>query len=131
AGRYEEAVALGERGVALSENADFFQMLLAGAFAGANREGETMGILNGLRREREERYVSVVFLARTYAALGKVDTALEFLSLAVEAKDPFLFPINQDQAWDPIREDPRFQTLALCVGAGVVGSSYGGFREGF
>jgi serine/threonine-protein kinase len=126
AGRYEEAVALGKRGLALSENSDFFQMLLVGALAAVDREGEAMGILDGLRGERKGRYVAAVFLARGLAALGAIEPALEFLSEAVEAKDPFLFPINQDQAWDPIREDSRFQSLAQRVGEGVVGSSHGG-----
>jgi tetratricopeptide (TPR) repeat protein len=126
AGRYEEAAAIGKRGVDLSENSDFFQSLLAAALAAGNREGEARGIFDRLRREREERYVSPVFLARGFAALGETELALEYLSEAVETKGPFLFPIHQDLAWDPIREESRFQSLAQRVGAGVVGSSYEG-----
>ena len=126
AGRTAEAVAAGERGVALSRNADFFRGLLAVSLAVAERRDEAWRMVGDLHEEKENRYVPNLPLARGFIALGEVDRSLDFLEAAVEDKEPYLFSVHQEPGWDPLRSHPRFRDLAARVGAGVVGSSYSG-----
>jgi serine/threonine-protein kinase len=69
------------------------------------------------RRAREldalstTRYVPASFLASVHFALGDMDLGFELLERAVGQKEPALRSLKETFDWDPIRPDPRFQTL--------------------
>ena len=61
-------------------------------------------------RRSEGSYVSLSRFARTYAALGEKDLAVQALEKAFAEREPMAW-LNVDPEWDPIRVDPRFQDL--------------------
>ena len=69
-------------------------------------------------RRSEGSYVSFSRFARTYAALGEKDLAVQALEKAFAEREPMAW-LNVDPAWDPIRTDPRFQDLVRRVGPPV------------
>ncbi len=69
-------------------------------------------------RRSESSYVSFSRFARTYAALGEKDLALQALEKAFVEREPMAW-LNVDPEWDPIRADPRFQDLVRRVGLPV------------
>lgn len=69
-------------------------------------------------RRSEGSYVSFSRFARTYAALGEKDLAVQALEKAFAEREPMAW-LNVDPEWDPIRADPRFQDLVRRVGIPV------------
>jgi adenylate cyclase len=69
-------------------------------------------------RRSEGSYVSFSRFARTYAALGEKDLAVQALEKAFAEREPMAW-LNVDPEWDPIRADPRFQDLLRRVGLPV------------
>lgn len=53
----------------------------------------------------------LVSIARTYAAAGEPELALDQLDAVVEMGRWYYGAFELDPAWDPIRDHPRFQTL--------------------
>jgi TolB-like protein/DNA-binding winged helix-turn-helix (wHTH) protein/Tfp pilus assembly protein PilF len=66
-------------------------------------------------RRSEGSYVSFSRFARTYAALGEKDLAVQALEKAFAEREPMAW-LNVDPEWDPIRADPRFQDLVRRAG---------------
>ena len=62
--------------------------------------------------EREEP----LDIALVYAALGERDNAFDWLEKAYAAKSCWLFELDIDPVYDPIRDDPRFGDLRKRVG---------------
>jgi adenylate cyclase len=73
-------------------------------------------------RRSEGSYVSFSRFARTYAALGENDSAVQALEKAFAEREPMAW-LKVDPGWDPIRADPRFQDLVRRVGLPVNGGS--------
>jgi tetratricopeptide (TPR) repeat protein len=69
-------------------------------------------------RRSKGSYVSFSRFARTYAALGEKDLAVQALEKAFAEREPMAW-LNVDPEWDPIRSDPRFQDLVRRVGLPV------------
>ena len=69
-------------------------------------------------RRSEGSYVSFSRFARTYAALGEKNLALQALEKAFAEREPMAW-LNVDPEWDPIRADQRFQDLVRRVGLPV------------
>jgi tetratricopeptide (TPR) repeat protein len=55
-------------------------------------------------------------IPQVYARLGEKDLALEWLGRNYEARTPFTTYMNIDPAYDSIRSDPRFESLAKRIG---------------
>jgi tetratricopeptide (TPR) repeat protein len=66
-------------------------------------------------RRSEGSYVSFSRFARTYAALGEKDLAVQALEKAFAEREPMAW-LNVDPEWDPIRADRRFQDLVRRAG---------------
>jgi TolB-like protein/DNA-binding winged helix-turn-helix (wHTH) protein len=69
-------------------------------------------------RRSEGSYVSFSRSARTYAALGEKDLAVQALEKAFVEREPMAW-LNVDPEWDPIRSDLRFQDLVRRTGLPV------------
>ncbi len=56
-------------------------------------------------------YVQPTRIARLYVSAGEKDRALDWLEKAYEERASQLVTINVAPQWDPLRDDPRFQSL--------------------
>ena len=105
-GMYQEAIAESEKSDSLQGNSDsqrttFFRQLASGNRADAMRALENWkGLGSGQRGEY-------------YAMLGEKDSAIEWLTKAVEERDGYVGWAKVYPSLDPLRDDPRFQDLLL------------------
>ena len=110
-GRRDEALEILRKAVDLSEGAPMMLGWL-GLVLGVNgRADEARGVLARLETMARTRYVSPSMFAWIYLGLRDVDRAFEWLDRAVDARDQFMMPIKSYVFFDPIRADPRFQSL--------------------
>ncbi len=110
-GREEEGLAAAQQGRALAPGEPLFVMLAAIAERRLGRHDEaddTLAILEGIRRQT---YVPPVFLAVTYAQLGRSSQALEQLEAAYDSRDPYLVLVRTSPWFDPLRSHPQFGDL--------------------
>ena len=61
------------------------------------------------RKERE--FVPASALAQIYVGLGEDDEALRWLELAFEERNVSLVWLKEIWVYDPLRSDPRFQSI--------------------
>jgi tetratricopeptide (TPR) repeat protein len=116
AGRYKEAVEMYERCVNLYGWNDFAEVLNRG-----NAKGGAKYALQEWMRAAEEYSrthddLPVVTMAFTYSSLGDKDRAFTWLEKAVEQRSWLILYLKRDNAWDPLRSDPRFASLLRRVG---------------
>ena len=87
---------------------------LARAYAAAGRRNEALQLLATLKARSNATYSSASEIATIYAALGERDAAMTWLEQGyVERFNP---GVLIRPAFDPLRSDPRFQTLLRQVG---------------
>jgi adenylate cyclase len=86
-------------------------MLYGYACARAGRRPEALEALEDLRAMAEKRYVSAFLVADVYVGLGEEDKAFEWLEKAYEERSGRLVYLGVERAFDPLRSDPRFQSL--------------------
>jgi tetratricopeptide (TPR) repeat protein len=67
--------------------------------------------LTGLERRSAQQYVPGVFLAIARADRGDSALAIDHLEKAFANRDPYLVLLHVSPWFDPLRSDPRFQTL--------------------
>jgi len=64
-----------------------------------------------LKSISREKFVPPYALALIHAGLNHREDALQWLELALEARDVHLVFLTVDPKWDPFRDDPRFMDL--------------------
>jgi TolB-like protein/Flp pilus assembly protein TadD len=69
---------------------------------------EVLALLDSLGRQR---YIPPYAQALIYLGLGEYDHAFDHLHRALSTHDVHLAFLPNDVKWDPMRDDPRFQTL--------------------
>jgi len=84
---------------------------LARAYALSGESGEANAILGRLVRESKLRYVSPYFFGIIHAALGDENAAFQNLRQAYLDRDSYLVRLKVDEAFDPIRSDPRYSEM--------------------
>lgn len=89
--------------------------LLATAYAGAGRTREARRIA-GEFASRPARFIPAAGLAAVYAALGEDDTAIQWLTRAVELRDTDLKYLKVDPRFDRLRRRPAFSQVLRSVG---------------
>jgi tetratricopeptide (TPR) repeat protein len=108
-GRHEEGIALLEKCVKTSL---FYHIgFLSWAYAAAGRPGDAERFVAGLEEQRRRKYVPAATLAFATLGLGAVNGALHWIEQALEERDPNLIYIPASPDFDPLRSDPRFQSL--------------------
>jgi tetratricopeptide (TPR) repeat protein len=113
-GRFEQAIAAGERGVAVAHRAPFFLGVLGWALATAGRDGEARTVLEELRA-RPAASPTVVSEAWLLGALGEIDDAFDVLARAEEEHQGLLCYTGLP-GFDSVRADPRFGALLERLG---------------
>jgi len=82
------------------------------AYAVAGRRSEAQKVLEQLNEIAKHKYVSAVYMAKIYAALGEKDEAFASLKKSYDDRSLELGPgIKVDPVFDPLRSDPRFTDL--------------------
>ena len=109
--RYDEAIREFEKAVELSEGSDLYLMRLGHAYAVSGRKDKALDILEKLKADLEEKFVSPDAFAFLYIGLGENDLALTWLTKAVEDHPSQIITLPVDPIYDPLRDDPRFQDL--------------------
>jgi len=115
-GMYGEAVAEAQKAIDFSGGSVHPTMLLGYALAKSGKRAEARGLLEGLLKLSNERYVPPYFVALIYNGLGERDEALAWLERAFERRDAFIVFLKVEPKWNNLREDPRFQDLLRRVG---------------
>ena len=85
-------------------------------YAKAGEREKALGILNEFERRAENGNVSALNFAQIYASLGDNEQAFSWLDKALEEQAIWLPFLKVDVKFDPLRSDPRFQTLLRKVG---------------
>jgi len=116
-GEAEEALAHFEKAGEVSGVASV-DAFIARALVALDREDEARAILN--RARSGEDYVRSEFIAGAWAALGEFDQAFEALEQAYSDHSAGLIYLNVDPAYEPLREDARYQDLAARIGLKTV-----------
>jgi tetratricopeptide (TPR) repeat protein len=115
-GQHDEAIDAASRAVGLldeEEHAPGYGNWSAGLAAVLARAGQERAARDTL--ESIAAGVDPTRAAIAYVALGETEEALRYLDEAVAIRSPFLSELG-DPAYDPIRDDPRFQAIVRAVG---------------
>ena len=115
-GRYQQAIAEGEKSVMLSGGSSVMRAALAQSLAASGEKGKATQILDDLKKLAKEKYVGAYFLAGIYAGLGEDDRALEHLEKAYEEHSHWLIYLHIDPTMDALRSNTRFQDLLRRIG---------------
>jgi adenylate cyclase len=114
-GMYKEAVAELQEAVGLSMKSgvkgDRHRKNLGLAYAFSGNKLEALKILEEMKEESAQMYVSPLSIAQLCTALGMKEEAFEWLEKAYEIHDGNMCLLRVWPAYDPIRSDPRFQDL--------------------
>jgi TolB-like protein/Flp pilus assembly protein TadD len=108
-GRFEDAIAAGERGVVVAYRAPFFLGLLGWALASAGRKDEARTVLEELRA-RPAGSPTAVSEVWILGALGELDSAFDVLARAEEEHQGLLCYTGVP-GFDALRSDARFAAL--------------------
>jgi eukaryotic-like serine/threonine-protein kinase len=115
-GMSEEAISESERAVALSDRGPGRLTGLARTYAAFGRKADAKKILSELHERGKHTYVRPHYSAMIYAALGERQQALAALERAFAEHDIHMAWLKVDDAFDSLREEPRFQELLRRVG---------------
>jgi TolB-like protein/Tfp pilus assembly protein PilF len=120
-GLTEEAIAEYKEAIALNDD-PLPRALLGHLYAKIGRKNEALAILKQLRELREsskQRYISPYNLALIHIGLDQKNEAIQLLEETYEDRDGYNIAfIKVEPMLDPLRGDPRFETLAKKVFAG-------------
>jgi len=115
-GMREEAIAESEHAVALSNRGPGRLVGLARAYAAFGRKADARKVLDELDERGKQSHVATHYFAMVYAALGEKEQALDALDRAFTERDIHMPWLKVDDAFDPLRGEPRFQDLLRRVG---------------
>lgn len=117
--RGAEAVAALERAIELSEGSAEMKMALGCALVGAGTPQRARSLLQELREESLHRYVSPALRAQLQLRLGDREGALASLDQAAGLRASDLIWAGVSPSYDPLREEPRFESLLETMGLRV------------
>jgi serine/threonine-protein kinase len=110
-GRYEDAVTELETARLLSGGNPLVLGQLGLAYALHGMRAEALQVLNDLAELSERRYVSPIDVALVHLGLGEDDLTFQWLERAFTERSTWLNLLGCLPIWDPLRADPRFQSL--------------------
>jgi TolB-like protein/DNA-binding winged helix-turn-helix (wHTH) protein len=114
---FPEAIAEGQRAVALSADDAWMLLDLANTYALAGQKREMQDCLRRAANISPGGVLPQVgATAELYVALGDVDRALQVMESAYRRRDGGLILLNADPRFDSLKSDPRFQQLLQRIG---------------
>jgi eukaryotic-like serine/threonine-protein kinase len=115
-GRYDESIQALELCLELMPGSPVPLCPLGYALASSGRKEMALEIVERLKKQSQEVYVSPYFIALIYTGLGNHEAAFEWLEKACESRDEWMLWLGVEPKFDPIRSDPRFAGLLQRVG---------------
>jgi DNA-binding winged helix-turn-helix (wHTH) protein/TolB-like protein/Tfp pilus assembly protein PilF len=112
-GEHEQAVTEFARGVEISHGDPVAEAFLARSYAAAGQKEKATQVLDELVQLSAKQYMPPLEIALTYLALGRNDEGFEWLHKAADERASALVYLKVNQAFDPVRSDPRYQDLQL------------------
>jgi adenylate cyclase len=117
AGKISQAVPELQKAYAIGSSA-YEAGYLGYAYAASGDHTRGMAVIEELQQESTRRFVSPLWPAIIYLALGDRQRSLEGLERAYRAGDPWLQNLKMDRVYDPLRSEPHFIELLRKVGLG-------------
>ena len=115
-GQYKEAIATYEKAIAVSGRSSFFVSAMIYSLVKNGQRPKAERTLNEVLEIEKTEPISRYVLARSLAALGKKEKALEALNEAYQNRDALLAVVRIDPNFDEMRNEPRFQELLKKIG---------------
>ena len=115
-GGVDEGIALLREARPISHDDPLVVGDLGYCYAAHGRPDEARQLLAELRLRSASEWVSPIALARIHIGLGEPREALAQLERAYELRAYRIIELGVDERWDPIRHEPRFQSLLQKVG---------------
>jgi TolB-like protein/tetratricopeptide (TPR) repeat protein len=110
-GMSAEALEYGRQAARLAAGDPTIELMLAGQHAQLGNEAEARRLLGQAMAQRDSKFVSPGTIAIVHTHLGEYDEAIEWLYVAVDEFDSFIFNLNYPD-FDALRSEPRF--IELC-----------------
>jgi serine/threonine protein kinase/Tfp pilus assembly protein PilF len=117
-GRYDEAIAEGEKVLDLGMRADTVIGGLGAWYGTAGKKDKALELLSELEARSNEGYVSSFWMAAIHMGLDEMDKAFEFIERAYEERDGNLIYISAPTPFDALSPDPRYKKLLNKMGLG-------------
>ncbi|MBA3760337.1 MAG: tetratricopeptide repeat protein, partial [Gemmatimonadales bacterium] len=114
-GAPQEALTIIQQGVQVAGRNLILITWLGQAHAALGHRKKAMTIVEELRQERERHYVPLVYTLYILARLGDQE-AFEWVEKVVHERSGHLAFGSTDPVWDPLRADPRFETVLRGMG---------------
>jgi TolB-like protein/Flp pilus assembly protein TadD len=111
-GMSAEALEYGRQAARIAAEDPTVDLMLAGLHAQLGNEAEARKLLERAMAKRDSEYVSPGTIAIVYTHLGEYDEAIDWLYVAVDEFDSFMFNLNWPD-FDALRSEPRF--IELCA----------------
>lgn len=115
-GMYEQAIAILQKAVNLSEGNLLALSGLGHVYAASGNRDEARRILNDLKQLASQRYVSAYNIAVVHAGLGEKEAALDWLVKAYHHRDVWLVWLKVNPRFDSLHSEPRYTDLMRRVG---------------
>jgi serine/threonine protein kinase/Tfp pilus assembly protein PilF len=116
AAMYPEAIAELQTAIELVGRHPWPLWVLGMTYANSGNKSEANAIYNELVERSQHEYVQPVIFALIDTALGRKDEAFEALDRAYEEHDGLIVNMKSWQAFDPLRDDARFDALMKKMG---------------
>jgi Flp pilus assembly protein TadD len=113
---YPEAIAAFRKAASVAGNNAGMVTLLGHAYAVSGDKKQAEDALRELKNISQTRYIPALYTAVIYMGLGDKDKAFQWLDKAYNERTDRLIYVNADPITDPLRSDPRFQTLLHRIG---------------
>jgi tetratricopeptide (TPR) repeat protein len=104
------------RGQSLKTAVRAYDAHIVRALAAVDRLEEANEIMTRLEDESKRTYMRSEVLAMGYASLKDFDRAFKCLEKAYQARSAGLIYLHVDQAYKPLRADPRYSALIGRIG---------------
>ena len=113
---FDEAIAANQRWGELTGNKVKTDVALAQIYAAAGRKEDAGKIIMEIEAGKDLGGNDYRGMALVYAALGENDMAFTWLEKSYEKHEESLCSLKIDPKMDPLRSDPRFNTLLKKIG---------------
>ena len=115
-GKYANAIAELEKGVAISDSETTMLSWLGCAYALGGRRGDAVRIAKCLEDRSMKSYISPYLRGLLCTALGEKDKALALLNEGVIKHDGWMGQTYEEIMFKPLRDDPRYVDILMRLG---------------